>query len=65
MYFGMVFICFIGDVVVERIGVVATSEIECVCLNKDMKVIVIVLDGVFEFILFISVIKVVMVMSDL
>ena len=64
MYPGTAFTRSIGDAVAERIGVVATPEIERVRLNKDTKAIVIASDGVFEFIPSTSVIKAAMATSD-
>ena len=50
MYPGTAFTRSIGDGVAERIGVIATPEVERIRLNKDTKAIVIASDGVFEFI---------------
>lgn len=64
MYPGTAFTRSIGDAVAERIGVVATPEIEHVRLSKDTKCLVIASDGVFEFIPSASVVKTAIASED-
>ena len=64
MYPGTAFTRSIGDAVAERIGVVATPEIEHVRLSKDTKCLVIASDGVFEFIPSSKVVKMALASED-
>jgi len=50
MYPGTAFTRSIGDAIAERIGVIATPEVEHVRLSKHTKCVVVASDGVFEFI---------------
>jgi serine/threonine protein phosphatase PrpC/serine/threonine protein kinase len=64
MYPGTAFTRSLGDAVAERIGVIATPEIEHVRLNRDTKAVVIASDGVFEFIPSANVIKAALATDD-